>query len=275
MVRLLVDSGCSIKQEEAEKYNIELIPLKILLDGKEYNDGVDLSMDYFYDALINKKQFPKTSLPSLVDLEDKVNEYTSAGDDVIILTISSGISGTYNAIKLLFEENDKVLVLDSKLAVGGMRLIVDEINRYRNEGFDVIKDKVEKIIPKIRIMAIPETLNYLFRGGRLSKAEWIFGSVLRIKPVIGFKNGKVNVSAKKIGHKKGMEYIADALREFECDPNYDIVASYTYDKKNLDELISITDKKYLPQIRVYDNLDPAIACHWGPNAYGYIFVSKK
>lgn len=275
MVRLLVDSGCSIKIEELEKYNIELIPLKILLGENEYLDGVNLTMDVFYDALINKKQFPKTSLPPLADLEDKVNSYTEAGDDVIILTLSSGISGTFNAIKLLFEDNPKVLVLDSKLAVGGMRLIVDEINKYRNDGFDLIKAKVDELIPRIKIMAIPETLTYLFRGGRLSKAEWLFGSVLRIKPIIGFENSKVKVISKKIGLKKGMEYIANALNELECDPNYDIVASYTYDKKHLEELIAITDKKYLSQIKYYDNLDPAIACHWGPNAFGYIFVSKK
>ncbi|MCI8555035.1 MAG: DegV family protein [Clostridia bacterium] len=275
MLRLLVDSGSSIKQEELEYYNAELVPLKILMGETEYADGVNLPMDEFYRQLIDEKIFPKTSLPNLGELEERVSKYTTEGDEVIILTISSEISGSFNAIKNLFAENKKVKVIDSKMAVGGMRLIVDEINRNRELSLDEIEEKVNSLIPRIKIMAIPETLEYLFRGGRLSKKDWILGSILKIKPIIGFIDGKVKVLTKKIGLKMGMSYIAGALKEFECDENYEIIASYTYDKSNLEKLIEMTDEKYHKQIRVYDNLDPAIACHWGPNAFGYVFVANK
>lgn len=275
MLRIFVDSGASIKQEEKEKYNVEIIPLRIMINGKEYDDGVDLTVDQFYDELFKNNEFPKTSLPNLVKLEEMVTNYTNMGDDVIIVTISSKISGTYNSFKLLFDGNEKVRVIDSKLAVGGIRILVQEINKYRDKDLDFIENKINKLIPRIRILAIPETLSYLFKGGRLSKAEWLFGSVLRIKPIIGFVEGKVSVLAKKIGLKKAKEYIAQSLIDLKCDEEYEIVASYTYDKKNLDDLIEVTDKKYLPLIKNYDNLDPAIACHWGPNAFGYIFVSKE
>ena len=275
MLRLLVDSGSSIKQEELEYYNAELVPLKILMGETEYADGVNLPMDEFYRQLIDEKIFPKTSLPNLGELEERVSKYTTEGDEVIILTISSEISGSFNAIKNLFAENKKVKVIDSKMAVGGMRLIVDEINRNRELSLDEIEEKVNSLIPRIKIMAIPETLEYLFRGGRLSKKDWILGSILKIKPIIGFIDGKVKVLTKKIGLKMGMSYIAGALKEFECDENYEIIASYTYDKSNLEKLIEMTDEKYHKQIRVYDNLDPAIACHWGPNAFGYAFVANK
>ena len=241
----------------------------------EYADGVNLPMDEFYRQLIDEKIFPKTSLPNLGELEERVSKYTTEGDEVIILTISSEISGSFNAIKNLFAENKKVKVIDSKMAVGGMRLIVDEINRNRELSLDEIEEKVNSLIPRIKIMAIPETLEYLFRGGRLSKKDWILGSILKIKPIIGFIDGKVKVLTKKIGLKMGMSYIAGALKEFECDENYEIIASYTYDKSNLEKLIEMTDEKYHKQIRVYDNLDPAIACHWGPNAFGYVFVANK
>lgn len=275
MLRLLVDSGSSIKQEELEYYNAELVPLKILMGETEYADGVNLPMDEFYRQLIDEKIFPKTSLPNLGELEERVSKYTTEGDEVIILTISSEISGSFNAIKNLFAENKKVKVIDSKMAVGGMRLIVDEINRNRELSLDEIEEKVNSLIPRIKIMAIPETLEYLFRGGRLSKKDWILGSILKIKPIIGFIDGKVKVLTKKIGLKMGLSYIAGALKEFECDENYEIIASYTYDKSNLEKLIEMTDEKYHKQIRVYDNLDPAIACHWGPNAFGYVFVANK
>lgn len=272
MIRLLVDSGSSIKQEEADYYNIELVPLKILMNEKEYKDGVDLPMDEFYKMLIEDKIFPKTALPNLGELEEKVNAYTAAGDDVVILTISGEISGANSAINLLFKDNPKVRVIDSRLAVGGMRLLVDEINKYRDTSLDVIEEKVKKLIPRIKIMAIPETLEYLFRGGRLSKMDWIIGSVLKIKPIIGFIEGKVKVLAKKIGLKMGMQHIASALKE--SDPNYEIIPSFTYDNSNLNKLKEMTEEKFHKQMRVEDNLDPAIACHWGPGAFGFVFVGK-
>lgn len=274
MLRLLVDSGSSIKMDEREKYNIELIPLKILLGEVEYLDGVDLSFDVFYKALIEEKIFPKTSLPNLGDLEELVTKYTQKGDDVVILTISSEISGSFNAISHLFAENSKVKVIDSRLAVGGMRFLVKEINKFREESLEVIEKKVKALIPRVKIMAIPETLEYLMRGGRLSKKDWLLGSMLNIKPIISFIEGKVKVLTKKIGLKNGMAFIANALKEFMCDESYGIVASYTYNRKNLDQLVAMTDEKYTKHIEVYDNLDPAIACHWGPNAFGYVFVSK-
>lgn len=276
MRRIFVDSGSSIKVDELEKYNVELIPLKILIGEKEFfDDGIDLTIDKFYQLIEKEEEFPKTSLPRLDLVEERVNAYTNAGDEVIIITISSKISGENNALKLLFEDNKNVLVLDSKCAVGGIRLIVDFLNRNMNIPFNQIEKKVDEFIPKIQIMAIPETLRNLLRGGRLSKTEWLLGSILQIKPTIGFKDGKVRVLSKNRGIKKAMKEVVSMLEALDCDTSYDIIASYTYNKTNVDDLIQMTPDKYKEAIRVYDNLDPAIAVHWGPNAFGFVFVSKK
>ena len=141
MLRIFVDSGSSIKQEESKQCGVEILPLHITLGDKEYLDGVDLSMDIFYKALIEEKLFPTTSLPSLGETEDRVTRYTQQGDEVIIITISSGISGTYNTLKMLFSENPKVRVIDSKSAVGGMRILVEEINRHREESLDALEQR--------------------------------------------------------------------------------------------------------------------------------------
>lgn len=270
-IKIFVDSGSSIKQDEKDKYNVEIIPLKILLNDKEYLDGIDLSMDVFYDALINKKQFPKTSLPNLVEVENKVNKCVNDGDYVIVLTISSGISGTYNVMRMLFEGNSKVYVIDSKTAVGGMKIIVKEINKYIDEPIDFVIAKVNEIIHKIRVYAVPETLDYLHKGGRLSKVGYIAGTMLNLKPVIELRN-TVTVASKQIGLVRAMRYLANKLEK--CDVNYPIVPSFTYNSENLDKLIDRVDEKYRNVMIEKDNLDPAIAAHWGPNAFGFIFVSK-
>ena len=274
MLKVFVDSGSSIKQDEKEKYNVEIIPLRFMMGEQEYLDGIDLEIDDFYKLLIDKKMFPKTSLPNLEELTKRVNECTENGDDVIIITISSGISGTYNAISKLFENNNKVNVIDSLSAVGGIKLIVEEINRNRDKSVEEIIEKVQTLIPKIKIMAIPETLTYLLKGGRLSRKEWLFGSILNIKPIISIINGNVRVLAKKIGLKNAMKYIAEELEKQKCDENYPIIASYTYKDNNLKKLIELVDDKYKSQMSEFDNLEPVIACHWGPNAFGFIFISK-
>jgi len=277
MLRIFVDSGSSIKQEEKEQYGVEILPLHISLGGKEYTDGIDLPMDVFYHALIEEKQFPQTSLPSLGEAEERITAYTDLGDDVIIITISSSISGTHNTLKMLFADNPKVKVIDSKSAVGGVRILVEEINRHRDETLDELEQRLLNLIPRLRVCAIPETLDYLQRGGRLSKTAWVFGSVLQLKPLISLDStdGSVKVLGKVRGVKKAMQALAAYLDKCDCDPNYPIVPSYTYNSANLDALIAVTDKKYHKQMLAYDNLDPAIACHWGPNAFGYIFVAGK
>lgn len=277
MLRIFVDSGSSIKQEEKERLGVEILPLHISLGEKEYQDGIDLTMDTFYHALIEEKIFPKTSLPSLGEAQERVEAYTNQGDDVIILSISSGISGCCHALTMLFEDNDHVRVVDTKSAVGGIRLLVEEIHRHEAEPLDEIVHHVLLLIPRIRVCAIPETLDYLHMGGRLKRAAWLVGSMLQLKPLITLdsSDGTVKVIGKVRGIKKAISAMAEYLDTCDCDPNYPIIPSYTYNRTNLDALIAATDEKYRSQMIEFDNLDPAIACHWGPNAFGYIFVGRN
>lgn len=275
MIRVIVDSGSSIKQHEKETYNVDVMPLKILLGGREYLDGIDLTMDTFYHALIDDKQFPKTSLPAMPD--ELIERYLAEGDDVLILTISSGISGTYHTIKMHYENEPRVLVVDTKTAVGGIRILLREVNKMRNASLAEVERVLQSLIPRIRVIAIPETLDYLQRGGRLSRTAWAVGSLLQLKPLIllDSSDGRVKVLGKVRGKRHAMEKLASYLSDMECDEKYPIVPSYTYGRENLDQLIAMTEERYKPQMIEYDDLDPAIACHWGPNAFGYIFVSKR
>ena len=214
-------------------------------------------------------------MPQLDEIEEKVTKETQQGNDVIILPISSEISGTYNALKTMFQGNSKVYVVDTLSVIGGIRLLVDEINKYRDMPVDFVLEKVNALIPKIRIVAIPETLDYLLKGGRLSKKEWLFGTVLNLKPIIAIIKGKVKVIAKKIGLNNAIKFITSARKDMKCSLEYPIIASFTKEKKNVERLINATEEKFKNQIKVFDNLDPVIASHWGPNAFGYVFVSEE
>lgn len=275
MLRIIVDSGSSIKQEEKDQYGVDILPVRLNVGNEHFLDGYDLDMDEFYRKLKKAGQFPKTSLPSLETVKELVRKYTDAGDEVLVITISSEISGTWQALKILFRDNKKVTVFDSRLAVGGIRFLVEEAHRYDYEPVQAIVDRLKRLVPRIVIAAIPETLDYLLAGGRLSKTGWMFGTVLAIKPVIGFAGGKVAVTAKKRGKRQAMRYLAECVKEGCCDPAYGIIASYTFNKANIDEVIRLTCPESRKLIKIYDNISPSIACHWGPNAFGYIFVKPE
>lgn len=276
MIRIFVDSASSIKQEEAKQFGVEILPMQITLGDKHYTDGVDITLDMFYKALMEDKIFPQTSMPALGDAEERVQHYTDMGDDVIIITLSSALSGTYHTLKMFFEDNEKVRVIDSKTAIGGIKILVNEANKYRDATLDEAEKKILDLIPRIKIAAVPETLEYLHRGGRLSRASFAVGSMLKIKPVITVdENGSAKVYSKALGHRKALNAICEALESMGCDTNYPIVPTYTYNKDNLDELIAATPEKYRACMTDCDNAACVIACHWGPGAFGYAFVGNK
>ena len=141
MLRIIVDSGSSIKQEEKDRYQVDILPIHVQMGEESFLDGVDLDINEFYERLGRTKEFPKTSLPSLEDAQNLAEHYTKAGDEVLFITISSEISGTYQALRMLFAENPKVTVFDSRLAVGGIRFLVEEARRYEQEPMDEIEEK--------------------------------------------------------------------------------------------------------------------------------------
>ena len=272
MRRIIVDSGSSIKTEEKDRYGVDILPICLQMGDDTFYDGVNLSTEEFYTRLKDKKQFPKTSLPSLEETQKLVDSYVNQGDEVLIITISSGISGTYQTMKMLFDEYEKVEVFDSRLAVGGIRFLVEEARKYDRESMETVIDKLNRLLPRIRIAAIPETLDYLLAGGRLSKSSWMMGKLLSIVPIITFIDGRVEVLAKKRGIKQGKKALVELLQKEQADKSYGVIASYTYNKGNIEDVIQALPDDYKGAISVYDDLCHSIACHWGPNAYGFIFV---
>lgn len=275
MLRIIVDSGSSIKQSEKEKLGVDILPLQILFDNDEYEDGIDLEMDLFYHKLIDEAKFPKTSLPKMDYAEKLVDEYTKNGDDILFIAFSSELSGTYNVLSNLFRDHKNVRVVDSKNAVGGIRLLVLEALKYKDESLDIVYNKVENLKKRLRIVAVPETLTYLLRGGRLSKKEWLLGTIIAIKPIISLIDGKAKVISKKRGLKNAMKHISELMDEYKVDLNYPIIAEYSYNISNVTELESYLKPEYKKNISYYDEIATAVACHWGPNAFGLVFVEQE
>ena len=216
MIRLMIDSASDINKYEAESLGVILQPITITFGTKEYKDGVDIMPDEFYDKLFSSDVLPKTSqIPPYV-FEEEFEKYTANGDELIVITLSSRLSGTYNnAVNASEKFGGKVVVVDSLNACVGERLLcLYALSLIKNgEDMQSIVAKLESEKLKINVIAVLDTLEYLKKGGRVSSAAATIGSMLSIKPVIAVVDGEIKVVGKAMGTKKGNSILTKYVTE--------------------------------------------------------------
>jgi hypothetical protein len=275
-LKIMVDSSSGITQDEAARLGIDVFPLRIIFNEKEYLDGIDIMQDEFYEKLTKEEIFPKTSLPNLYEIEKKVKEYLKEGYQVIILPLSKEISGTYSALVSMMEEYENVRVIDTLTTICGLRFLVNEALKLEVDNLDELEIKLCNLQKRIRIIAGIDTLEYLYKGGRLTKTASLVGNVIGLKPLISVIDGKVVVLAKRRGRKHAMQYVLDKFQTSNIDYNYPVYGIYSMNKMNYQELYNaLTDEKLRRAVQNYENIAPVIGCHVGPGAYGFVFIDKE
>jgi DegV family protein with EDD domain len=212
----MIDSASDINKYEAESLGVILQPITITFGTKEYKDGVDIMPDEFYDKLFSSDVLPKTSqIPPYV-FEEEFEKYTANGDELIVITLSSRLSGTYNnAVNASKKFGGKVVVVDSLNACVGERLLcLYALSLIKNgEDMQSIVAKLESEKLKINVIAVLDTLENLKKGGRVSSASATIGSMLSIKPVIAVVDGEIKVVGKAMGTKKGNSILTKYVTE--------------------------------------------------------------
>ncbi len=275
MRRIIVDSGSSIKPDEAKQMGIDVIPIRVMIGGIEYSDGVDIDSTKLYQLMEETKEFPKTSLPHLDLVEEMVDKYLAQGDEVLIISLSSGLSSTYSAIASMLLDKKNVAVFDSKNAAGGMRILTLEALKMADKPMEEVIARLTEVRSKIRLVSLTATLDYLLKGGRLKKSAWMVGTLLRILPIISLTpEGKVDSIAKVRGLHGGLKWIAEKpLENGDIDLSMPIVASYTRSRVNLDKVVALYEAKGIKPTH-YDDLTATLAAHWGPDALGFFYCVK-
>lgn len=206
MIKILVDSASDLELAEAEKLGVTLAPMQVRFGKEEFFDGVNLSHREFFEKLIESDELPQTSQINEFRFEEYFKKLTENGDEVIAITISSKLSGTYAcAVKAAKKFGGKVRVVDSMNASIGERVLLQYALKLLNYGLsaDEIVEELEKSKQKIQVLAVLDTLKYLRKGGRISAAAAIAGEMLSIKPVISIVKGEVKLVGKAMGSKKG------------------------------------------------------------------------
>lgn len=205
---IVADTTCDLTPEEAKAHGIEMIPLNILLDGKEYRDGVDLTADEFFDLMETSDNLPKTAQPSPYDFAQLYQRLADEGAEAIVsLHICAPMSGTVEAAAMGAQQVDiPVEVIDSCGVTGYLGLLTLYTARLRDRGltFAETVEKVKQAIPHIYFRDSPRTLDNLLKGGRLSPLNAKAASLLNIKPLLAFKEDGTLYSFGKVRGMKGV-----------------------------------------------------------------------
>lgn len=280
MVRIITDSAADFEPFELEKLNVSCTPLSVALGDREYVENINLSKDQFFSLLASTGDTPKSSQPSPEFLMNFFEEAKQAGEEALFISLSSAISGTYQTAVMTCEdaEYDGAYVFDSLNATGGERLIVEYAVRLRDEGKTAreIVNALESIRDRIVLFACIDTLEYLYRGGRISQTAYKLGTMAQVKPIIRVsEEGTIEVPAKAMGMRKGMDYLCKRLEVRKPSADHKLYVMYTADRTNGELLAQklaamgyeIPDSQIVP-------VGAAIGSHIGPNACGLVYVAE-
>lgn len=215
-VRIISDSACDISQSEAKQMNITVLPLKTLIDGVEYLDGVTLSAEEFYEKLETCSKLPTTSQLSPAEFEDVFRQTADDGDEAVVITLSGKLSGTVQSATIAAADyKDNVWVVDSGSVTIGQGILVRYAALLRDGGMSgrEIAENLERIKRRVCLLARVDTLEYLVRGGRLSKAAGFAGNMLNIKPVLSVEDGEVKVIGKARGSRQSDNMLTEFIRK--------------------------------------------------------------
>lgn len=268
-IRIITDSTSNISQEEAKKMGIDVVPLNIFFDEGIYKDGIDLMPEEFYEKLLQSKNLPKTSQPSPSEFIKIYEDAKSENEIVIAILISSKLSGTYHFALSAKEMagNENVYVIDSLTTIMGLRILVEEALELRNNGASVseIVNHIETTKEKIRIFGVVDTLEYLHKGGRLSKTSAIIGNFLHVKPIIGLDEGEISLAGKARGTNRAIKEVLLYLKKHPVNLNRRVYFGYTGEKTKMEKLINEVSDIYSIAEPKDQLVGGVIGTHTGPN----------
>ena len=279
MIRIIVDSGSDLLPEVANRYSIQVLPLLANVDGVEYRDGIDLGRDGFYELLEETGAFPKTSQVSPHAFAESFREARASGDEVIAITLSSALSGTYQSAKLAqaMVGEEGVYVVDSLSASYAIAMIAKYACALRDEGLSAkqIVAEIERFKGRVKLVAVLDTLEYLQRGGRLPKAAARLGEAAKLKPVVVItEEGEVGLSTAVLGRKRALDTLLKKVAKYSFDDSFPAIPIYSYGTKMCEKMeggladagMSLSDRHQIGFV---------IGSHIGPGAYGIVFVASE
>jgi len=273
-VRIIVDSSTDMSARFNDQ--VEVVPLTVLFGEEEFRDGIDLTRNEFYRKLESGKDLPKTSQATPAAFEEVFSRLRKDGQEGLVITLSSKLSGTYESARMAAEGYPEIRVVDSRNATVGAGILVEHALQCAEQGMGLpeLAAEIEAMRERVCLLASLDTLEYLVRGGRISKTAGLAGGILNIKPVVTVEDGTVQVLGKARGPKKANNFLVEHIERCGVDYSLPILLGYT---GTSDDLLQnyIRNSGSLWQGHV-DELDCAQVCsvigtHVGPGAVAVAF----
>ena len=226
-VRIIVDSSTDMASRLCDQ--VEVVPLTVMFGEEEYRDGIDLSRDEFYRKLEAGTDLPTTSQATPAAFEDVFSAMRQRGEEGLVITLSSELSGTYASACMAAESYPEIRVVDGRnVTVGTGILAAYALERAaQGVGLAELAAEVEEMRAHVCVLAKLDTLEYLVRGGRISKAVGFAGGLLNVKPVITIEDGLVNIVGKARGPKKADNLLVKRIEENGINYDLPILLGYT------------------------------------------------
>ena len=278
MIRIITDSAADMGDIIRE--DLTILPIHITFGDQEFQDGVDMTHQMFYERLIESDELPVTSQVAPFAFEEAYKAAKEKGEEVIAITLSSKLSGTWQSANIAAESyEDMVHVVDSENVSIGQRVLVEYALRLKDGGMTALEivEKLEAEKKNIRLIALLDTLEYLKKGGRISRAAAVAGSLLSIKPVIAIQSGEVAILGKARGSRQSNNLLAEQIR---LTGGIDFSRPYVLGYTGLSDMLLqkyIADNEVLwkDHVEALDavSVGGTIGTHTGPGAIGAAFFS--
>lgn len=280
-IQIITDSTSDISQQEAKELNITVLPLHVIFTDGEYTDGIDLMPEEFYDKLVKSQSLPSTSQLTPEQYLPYFEDAKTNKDTVIVLTISSKLSGTYQSAVIAKDmvDYDNIHIIDSLNVTLGLQILLRKTIDMINLGYDAIKvvTEIEKAKHNIRLFAVLESLEYLKKGGRLSGVGAFAGTILNIKPIIEIKDGEVSVAAKARGMSSAYQKLIQLIQQsggINNSAHYCI--GYSAYKDNMNDFLRISGKDLELNPKYVSPIGTVVGTHAGPGVCGIaFFINEK
>lgn len=276
MIKLIVDSTSEIDVEEAKRLDIDLIPMKVMIDDNEYIAGINLDNLQFYELLKKCKNLPTTTQINQTEYIEHITKYLDEGFEVFVMCLSSGLSGSFNSLRLAKEEinSDKLEIYDTKSATFGYKTLVYEALKLikKEVSLQELKNEMETLKSKLKLIAIIDNVKYLIKGGRLSLVAGIAATALNIKPIVEIKDGKVAVLTKAIGFNSGLKNLCNLIKNIDSEKT--IFFGHSNDEEKLNKMSEILKSKLNITTENISDIGSVIGTHAGPSCVGLSYFEK-
>lgn len=274
---IVTDTASDILESEAAALDVRLATIDVMFDNVHCARNTPEGFDEFYKLLTTSETFPTTSQPAPESYLSIFAEAKEAGKDVLVLGLTSTISGTVESARMaarLSGWEDHIAVMDSKQAIVAQRVVVEQAVRLRNEGLTLaeIVPALETFRDRIQICGILDTLSYLQKGGRIPKPLATVGNMLKIKPIVAVEDGVLTSPAKARGTTAAKKAIWKRLESVELDPAWPVFFVYADNRSLAEHFEAETREKYgLENTRIVQ-IGGVVGAHLGPGCFGFAYV---